>query len=82
MLQLPAVHVVFFPQSRVAVSSSVARALKRLGSLEGLPCIAFAPDATAEARALLAASGIQLLTLRDFGWTDERYNRVRMGTPH
>ena len=31
---------------------------------------------------LLAASGIQLLTLRDFGWTDESYNRVRMGTPH
>ncbi len=82
MLHLREVCLILFAQARVVTSTTVARTLMDLGEVGGLPCIAFANDATSEAREALVAAKVSLLTLRDFGWNDESYNRVRMGRPH
>jgi hypothetical protein len=74
--------VLSFPDSHVATSADVFRALQRLGDIRGTTVAAFMGDATVEALAALHAAGVQTFTLRSFGWTDDRYARIRQPTSH
>jgi hypothetical protein len=82
MFRAKSAHVILFPQQRVVTSSMADRAVKQLGSPNGTPCIAFAHDATSEARECLLAANVQLLTTRDYGWSDARYQAIHGGQPH
>ena len=70
------------PQQRVITLAIANRAVERLGTPDTTPVIAFAHDATSEARECLANSDVQLLTKRDFGWSDRRYHAIHGGRPH
>jgi hypothetical protein len=82
MFHLGLAHVIVFPPERIITLRLAARAVERLGMVEAIPVIAFACDVTAEARECLLAADIQLLTQRDYGWTDTRYHAIHGGKPH
>jgi hypothetical protein len=44
--------------------------------------VVFAGDVTAEATETLHGIGATVLTLRSFGWTDERYWAIRQPKSH
>lgn len=72
--------VLVFSDAHVVTSTDIARALKRLGTVEGL-MVAFMGDATAEALTALSDVGARFFTLRAHGWTDARYAAIRQPTP-
>jgi hypothetical protein len=73
--------VLSFSDDHVVTSNDVARAVRRLGASAD-PLVAFAHDATVEAVTALRALGASIITLRSFGWTDERYRRIRQPKSH
>jgi hypothetical protein len=75
------VTALLFPETYVATSSDIDRALSRIRETNA-PAVAFLFDATAEALGALQAAGIRAFTLHAYGWTDESYRRIRQPTPH
>jgi len=73
--------VLSFSDDHVVTANDVARVIRRLGRSED-PIVAFAGDATEEAKGALRAIGAVILTLRSFGWTDETYRRIRQPKSH
>lgn len=79
--RIPRLTVLSFPDAHVATSADVIRALKRLGK-GNEAAVAFMGDATIEALKALRGADVRSFTLRSFGWTDERYSRIRQPTSH
>ena len=75
------VDVIAFSDAHVVTSTDIARAFKRMGTVDGL-LVVFMGDATAEALAAVAEAGGRPFTLRAYGWTDARYAAIRQPTPH
>jgi CO/xanthine dehydrogenase Mo-binding subunit len=73
--------VLLFSDARVVTSADAARALKRLGDV-GKTALAFVHEATVEALAAFQAAGVRVFAVHSFGWTDERYRKVRQPNPH
>lgn len=63
--------------SNVIRSKSAEQALARLGNIAGQRILALAGDFTLEAKALLKQNGVEPIGLRDGGWTDELYLRIK-----
>jgi hypothetical protein len=61
----------------VILSAAVYKALAQLGDVEGERTLALGGDFTQEAKAALRENGVEPLGLRDFGWTDESYKRIK-----
>jgi hypothetical protein len=73
--------VIVFSDAHVVTSADLARALKRVGTVDGL-LVVFMGDATAEVLAAVVDAGGRHFTLRAHGWTDARYAAIRQPTPH
>jgi hypothetical protein len=70
--------VVVFPLSQDPVKSgAAAKAVARLGDGDAGPVLAFGAGFTADALAVLAARGISVVTVSDFHWTDQTFERIR-----
>jgi hypothetical protein len=67
--------LVVFRGHDVILSREAAKALGRLDATDAV--IAAGPNFTAEAHAVLAARGAQVVTEGDHYWTDESYTRIR-----
>lgn len=74
--RLPRLTALLFPETYVATSSDIDRALARIADMKD-PAVAFLFDATAEALDTLESAGIRVFTLHAHGWTDESYRRSR-----
>src|SRR5262245_5558086 len=61
----------------VVISATVAQALERLGEAGGQQIVAAGGEFTLESQALLRERGAMIVTLGDFGWTDERYKSIK-----
>ena len=77
MRRMREAHLLLFPQQGVTTSTAARRALTKLASIATAPSFAFAYDATDEARELLEAAGVRVLTLRSSGWSDARYQSIK-----
>ena len=77
MYHLPSATLIFFPQGRVITGPQASRVVSSGRLSQSRPVLAFAYDATYEARERLSASSVELHTLRDFGWSDQRYHEIR-----
>ena len=70
--------VVLFALNQDPIRSGVAtKAVEHLGEADGGPVLAFAAGLTADAAAVLAGRGIDAITVSDFHWTDESFDRIR-----
>lgn len=70
--------VLIFPLGQDPVrSGAAAKAIARLGEDDSEPVLAFAAGFTADALAILATCGVAVVTVGDFYWTDESYERIR-----
>jgi len=70
--------VLIFPLALDPVrSGAAAKAVARLGEADADPVLAFGADFTADALAILAARGVAVVTVSDWYWTDESYERIR-----
>jgi hypothetical protein len=70
--------VLVFPLSRDPVKSgAAAKAVARLGVCDPGPVLAFGAEFTADALAILTARGVAVVTVSDFHWTDQTFERVR-----
>ena len=67
--------LVVFRGHEVITSREAAKALARLGASDAV--VAAGPNFTAEAHAVLAARGAQVVAEGDFYWTDASYARIR-----
>ena len=61
----------------VIPSSAAEQALARLGNVRGQRALALGDDFTLEAKVLLQQNGVEPVGLRDFGWTDDSYLRIK-----
>ena len=77
MRRIREAHLLLFPQQGVTTSAVARRALTKWASLAPAPSFAFAYDATDEARELLEAAGVRVLTLHSYGWSDARYKGIK-----
>lgn len=67
--------VLRFPDTKVILGGQVVRALRKVTASPG-PLLIIAKDMTAEARNAAADAGCDVLTQREFGWTDASYQRI------
>ena len=70
--------VLVFEEKRTVVSNQLRRALEK-HSLPDTFTLATGGDFTTEARTLAKDVSCEILSLREFGWTDERW--LRRGEP-
>lgn len=70
------VAVLRFPDVKVLVSGDLRRGLRKVQGACG-PMLIIALDATVEARQIAAEAQCDLITRREFGWTDQTYNETR-----
>jgi hypothetical protein len=70
--------VLVFSDKRTVVSNQLLRALEK-HSVAGKVTLAAGGDFTTEARAIAKQMGCEILSLREFGWTDDRW--LRRGEP-
>jgi hypothetical protein len=68
--------IIIFNGERVVRSPQAQIALQALTDTDPT-VLAFAHNLTEEAKALLAARGVQIFTERDYHWTDASYTAVR-----
>ena len=61
----------------VVLSSTVEKALTGLGESEE-KVMAVAGNFTLEAAKLLRARGVEIVSLKDFAWTDESYEAIKV----
>jgi hypothetical protein len=68
--------VLLFPNTKVVVSGEVARALKKVSSRAGA-ILVIAKDLTKEARECAIAAQCDIISEKEFGWTDASYQAIR-----
>jgi hypothetical protein len=68
--------VLRFSSDQVITSSQLTRIIRKMRNVQG-PVLVAAKDLTVEARAVAAAAHWQVITEREFGWTDESYARIK-----
>ena len=68
--------VLLFPNTKVVVSGEVARALRKVRSRVGA-ILVIAKDLTKEARESAIAAKCDIISEREFGWTDASYQAIR-----
>jgi hypothetical protein len=70
--------VLIFPLAMDPVrSGAAAKAVARLGEADSDQILAFGADFTADALAILTARGVAVVTVSDWYWTDQSYDRIR-----
>jgi hypothetical protein len=67
--------VLLFPNTKVVVSGEVARALKKVSGRIGA-ILVIAKDLTKEARESAIAAQCDIISEKEFGWTDASYQAV------
>ena len=68
--------VLLFPNTKVIVSGEVARALKKVSGRVGA-ILVIAKDLTREARESAIAAQCDIISEKEFGWTDASYQAIR-----
>jgi hypothetical protein len=68
--------VLLFPNTKVVVSGEVARALKKVSNQAGA-ILVIAKDLTKEARECAIAAQCDIISEKEFGWTDASYQAIR-----
>ena len=68
--------VLLFPNTKVIVSGEVARALKKVSGRVGA-ILVIAKDLTKEARESAIAAQCDIISEKQFGWTDASYQAIR-----
>jgi hypothetical protein len=70
--------VLIFPLGQDPVKSgAAAKAVARLGEGDAAPVLAFGAEFTADALAILDGRGVTVVSVGDFHWTDEAFERIR-----
>jgi hypothetical protein len=68
--------VLLFPNTKVIVSGEVARALNKVSGRAGA-ILVIAKDLTKEAREYAIAAQCDIISEKEFGWTDASYQAIR-----
>jgi hypothetical protein len=68
--------VLLFPNTKVVVSGEIVRALKKISSRVGA-ILVIARDLTKEARESAIAARCDIMSDKEFGWTDASYQAIR-----
>ncbi len=68
--------VLRFPDTKVIVSGELKRALNKLGAPEGT-ILVIVRDLTKEAREAAIEALCDIISEREFGWTDASYQNIR-----
>jgi hypothetical protein len=69
-------YVLRFPSSKVVTSGEITRALRRLSNARGA-LLAAGYDFTVEAREAAAKARCDIISEKEFGWTDAIYDSTR-----
>ncbi len=70
--------LLLFPSREIPVkASAVSKGLARLGDTREQPVVAFAPQFTLDAAAVLAEAGVEAVGATDARWTEESFEEIR-----